>query len=111
MFSSDYAHYIIRAQIDEPFRNDALKLVKLVPPSGELKMTQTEIAKKLHISEERFASLFEVLNKHKNQLIRCENNVYIFEYPEEGINYVKHFSRAMSNMGMSHNSYFFEEFE
>jgi len=111
MFSSDYANYIIRAQIEESFTNDALKLIKLVPPSGVLNITQTEIAKKLQISEERFASLFEVLNKHKNQLIRCDNNAYIFDYSEEGINYVKYFSRAMSNMGMSHNADFFEEFE
>jgi len=111
MFSSDYASYIIRAQIDEPFHVDALNLIKLVPTSGILNLTQTEIAERLHISEERFTSLFDVLNKHKNQLIRCKNNAYIFDYPEEGINYVKHFSRAMSNMGMSHNSYFFEEFE
>ena len=111
MFSSDFANYIIKVQIDESFHVDALNLIQLVPTSGILNLTQTEIAKKLHISEERFASLFEVLNKHKNQLIRCENNAYIFDYPEEGINYVKYFSRAMSNMGMSHNSYFFEEFE
>jgi len=108
MFSSNYANYIIKAQIDEPFHFDALNLIKLVPTSGILNLTQTEIAKRLHISEEQFASLFEVLNKHKNQLIRYENSAYIFDYPEEGINYVKHFSRAMSNMGMSHNPDFFE---
>ena len=108
MFSSNFANYIIKAQIDKLFHVDALNLIKLVPTSGILNLTQTEIAKRLQISEERFASLFEVLNKHKNQLIRYENNAYIFDYPEEGINYVKHFSRGMSNMGVTHNPDFFE---
>jgi len=108
MYSQEYANYIINCQLDEIHHLLANKIIDLVPKNGKLKMTPIQISSKLNVSEEKVLEIIEVMSLHKNPLIKQENNIYIFDYPQKDIDYVKHFRRALSNIGMN-NKDFLEE--
>lgn len=105
MFSKDYAEYIINAQLSDEFIETAMKILQLVPETGILKMTIPQISTHTGIDKESLATTLEIMQTHKNPLCKLVNNLYIFDYPEKGIEYVKRFRRAMSNWGMREDGF------
>lgn len=100
MYSKDYAEYIITAQLSDEYQDPALKILALVPENGFLEFNIQEISIQTGIDQETITQTLVVMQNHKVPLCEQIHSSYLFDYPEKGIEYVKHFRRAISNWGM-----------
>lgn len=99
MYSNEYAEYIIKFQMDKRHHDVALKIINLVPENGILELSVNEIASRINKSETEVSNTLDVMRLHKNPLVKYGDNSYVFDYPEDGVEYVEHLSKGMSNMG------------
>lgn len=100
MYSREYAEYIIKEQFDEKYQDVANKIISLVNDEGMLKMTTSQISKKVNCVESEIIEVIEIMKTHKNPLVKLKKNIYVFDYPEKDLQYVNHLRKALSNLGM-----------
>lgn len=100
MYSREYAEYIINIQFDKKYQDVANKIISLVKKNGILKMTTSQISNKINCVESEIIEVIEIMKTHKNPLVKLKKNIYVFDYPEKDVQYVKHFRKALSNFGM-----------
>jgi len=105
MYDKWHAEYIINSQMDKDYIKDSLKIIKIVPKDGLLKMSLKQISLKLKISEERVLEVIEKMKLHKNPLLKVENEVFVFDYPLKDVEYVRHLRNAMSNSGLTEDDF------
>lgn len=100
MYNSEYLIYVAKSNLSEDHHELIDKIAAIVPESGILNKSISEIAHELGCSEEKLEKLIDLLFKVNPVLIQKIGDSLVFDYEESAINYVKRLRHAISNIGL-----------